>query len=65
MLPRYESCAERKPIFKNDYHRWLFLDILAEIVEAYKIEIHAYRLMTNHYHLFALLLATYPKQCDI
>ena len=43
--------AERKPIFKNDHHRLLFLDLLAEIVEAHKIEIHAYCLMTNHYHL--------------
>ncbi len=31
--------AERKPIFNKDHHKCLFLYLLAEIVEAYKIEI--------------------------
>lgn len=43
--------AQRKPIFRNRKHRIIFLDLLAEIVETYKIEIHAYCLMGNHYHL--------------
>lgn len=43
--------AGRRPIFRHRRHRLLFLEILAEIVETYKIEIHAYCLMGNHYHL--------------
>jgi putative transposase len=43
--------ASRKDIFLNDRHRELFLQILFEIHNRYRIEIHAYCLMRNHYHL--------------
>lgn len=46
--------AGRKPIFRHRKHRLLFLEILEEIVETYKIEIHAYCLMGNHNHLLVL-----------
>ena len=40
-----------RPIFLRDEHRALFLKLLQEIWEQYRIEIHAYCLMGNHYHL--------------
>ena len=39
------------PIFVNDDHRQCFLDLLFEIHNRYHVEIHAYCLMNNHYHL--------------
>lgn len=42
----------RQAIFHNDHHRKLFLELLNEICQHYKVEIHAYCLMGNHYHLF-------------
>lgn len=43
--------ANRKCIFQQQQHYRLFLDLLADIHEKYLIQIHAYCLMTNHYHL--------------
>lgn len=43
--------ARRAPIFKRDAHCTLFLDTVAEMVDRYEIEVHAYSLMPNHYHL--------------
>lgn len=43
--------ACRQPIFSSNKHREIFLELLAEIVQIFKIEIHAYCLMDNHYHL--------------
>jgi len=43
--------ARKAPIFKNDSHCQLFLDILENAVDAFEIEVHAYSLMPNHYHL--------------
>ncbi len=42
--------ACRQPIF-NCRHLELFLDLLAEISLKFNIEVHAYCLMDNHYHL--------------
>jgi len=42
----------RQLIFHTDAHRQLFLDLLFEIHNRYQVEIHAYCLMGNHYHLF-------------
>lgn len=39
-------------VFLNDQHRELFLELLNEIHRRYQVEIHAYCLMGNHYHLF-------------
>lgn len=41
----------RENIFFNDTQRQQFLRLLGEATETYGIEIHAYCLMTNHYHL--------------
>ena len=43
--------ARRAPIFRADEHCNLFLDTVAEATEAFEIEVHAYSLMPNHYHL--------------
>ena len=43
--------ARRAPIFHENRHCELFLEILAEAVEATELEVHAYSLMSNHYHL--------------
>ncbi len=43
--------TDRKLIFTKDEHRQLFLELLKECVLLYRIEIHAYCLMDNHYHL--------------
>jgi putative transposase len=39
------------PIFLNDKHRHFFLDLLFEVNQKYHVEIYAYCLMDNHYHL--------------
>jgi putative transposase len=41
----------RENIFYKDAHRYAFLDMLGKTKEIYGIEIHAYCLMSNHYHL--------------
>jgi REP element-mobilizing transposase RayT len=43
--------ACRNPIFHDDTQRVLFLKLLEEISVTHQVEIHAYCLMTNHYHL--------------
>ena len=43
--------AGRRAIFHNDQHRELFFKLLDQTHFKYKIEIHAYCLMSNHYHL--------------
>src|SRR3989304_607490 len=42
---------ERKAIFRGDGDRKRFLQILAEMVEQYKVICYAWVLMDNHYHL--------------
>ncbi|MBL8023870.1 MAG: transposase [Elusimicrobia bacterium] len=43
--------ARRSPTYLNDKDRTTFLNLLNDIVETFHIEVHAYCLMTNHYHL--------------
>ena len=38
-------------IFSSDDHRSMFLDLLRELHETFQVNIHAYCLMDNHYHL--------------
>ena len=42
---------ERKPIFRDDQDRKMFLDTLADVTFRYNWVCHAYCLMDNHYHL--------------
>ena len=41
----------RQKIFKNNFHRMMFLDLLEESHKMFGLEIFAYCLMDNHYHL--------------
>ncbi len=43
----------RQPIFFNDADRRHFLELLEEMVQRHGVEVHAYVLMSNHYHLLA------------
>lgn len=43
--------ARREAIFRSVEDCQVFLDGVAEVVERYGIEVHAYALMPNHYHL--------------
>jgi len=42
---------ERKPIYREEKDFELFFDILGEACERFNWVVHAYCLMTNHYHL--------------
>jgi REP element-mobilizing transposase RayT len=44
---------ERKAIFRTDADRERFLAVLAQAVERYRLRLHAYVLMDNHYHLYS------------
>ncbi len=41
----------RRHIFDNDAHYRIFIDLLSDLHQQFKVEIHAYCLMNNHYHL--------------
>ena len=43
--------ARRQAIFKKDEQCILFLGLLDELANEFELEIHAYSLMPNHYHL--------------
>jgi REP element-mobilizing transposase RayT len=43
--------ARRAPIFLADDHCHIFLSHLRELPEQFGVEVHAYSLMPNHYHL--------------
>jgi len=47
----WQRGARRKPIFKDDGHCIRFFDILDQTVRKLRLEVHAYALMPNHYHL--------------
>jgi REP element-mobilizing transposase RayT len=42
---------ERKEIFQDEKDHLRFLDTLGKMVERFKLEVHAYVLMKNHFHL--------------
>jgi REP element-mobilizing transposase RayT len=42
---------ERRPIFRGDRDLARFIELLEEMVERYRVRLHGYVLMTNHYHL--------------
>jgi putative transposase len=51
---RYHVTArgnERKALYRDETDRFHFLELLAEIVERYGVQVHAYVLMDNHFHL--------------
>jgi REP element-mobilizing transposase RayT len=42
---------EQRPIFRDDHDRQAFLDDLARVIDRLRWRLHAFVLMTNHYHL--------------
>lgn len=45
---------EKKEIFSDDHDRGRFLEILDKSTKLYRIEVHAYVLMENHFHLLLM-----------
>lgn len=43
--------ARRAPIFVDDPSRELFLEVLSALPDRFGVQVHAYALMPNHYHL--------------
>jgi len=43
---------ERKPIYRDDRDRQHFLEIIEEMVGRFRVRLHSFVLMDNHYHLF-------------
>ncbi|MCP3912280.1 MAG: hypothetical protein GY713_15150 [Actinomycetia bacterium] len=43
--------ARRQRVFSDPTDRQRFLDLMADVVDDFSLEIHAYCLMGNHYHL--------------
>ena len=43
--------ARREPAFTDADHCIVFLDLLGEVVRRFELEVHAYALMPNHFHL--------------
>ena len=41
----------RQDIYLNDHDHDIFLEVIAQVCEHYNWVVHAYCLMTNHYHL--------------
>ncbi len=55
----------RRAIFLEEKGRERFLDLLSDIAQLWKIEIYAYCLMDNHYHLlFQTPKGDSPARCD-
>jgi putative transposase len=51
---RYHVTArgnERKAIYRDERDRVHFVELLGEMVERYAVQVHAYVLMDNHFHL--------------
>src|SRR6266849_4117530 len=46
---------ERKAIFRDDVDRRHFLSLIAEMVLRFRVRLHCFVLMENHYHLLVEL----------
>jgi putative transposase len=49
---------ERKSIFRDDCGRQHFLEVIAEMVSRFRVRLHCFVLMDNHYHLLLELTET-------
>src|ERR1051326_530661 len=49
---------ERKAIFRDDRDRLHFCELLAETIQSFRLRLHAFVLMDNHYHLLLQLTET-------
>ncbi|MCP3855698.1 MAG: transposase [Actinomycetia bacterium] len=55
--------ARRQAVFFDSTDRRLFLELIAEVADRYGVEIHAYCLMGNHYHI--LIRAPEPNLGEV
>ncbi len=44
--------ARRRPIFRDNRDRYMFLNTMADTVDRFGIEVHVFSLMLTHYHIF-------------
>src|SRR5262249_30053416 len=49
---------ERKPIYRDERDREHFLELIEEMVVRFRVHLHCYVLMDNHYHLVLELTET-------
>jgi REP element-mobilizing transposase RayT len=42
---------ERRDIFRDDTDRFHFLELLSDMPQRFGVRLHAYALMSNHFHL--------------
>ena len=42
---------DRREIFRDDHYRMRFLERLRSALEIFSVRVHAYVLMSNHFHL--------------
>lgn len=47
----FSMAARRRPVFKTEEHRDLFLEVVQQTAETYGVEIHAYCVVPDQYHL--------------
>lgn len=47
----FSMAARRRPVFKTEEHRDLFLEVVQQTVETYGVEVHAYCVVPDQYHL--------------
>ena len=43
--------AGKRPVFRTPAHRAMFLRLVGDVSRIYRVQVHAYCLMGNHYHL--------------
>ncbi len=48
VMNRGAGCRD---IYASTQHRQIFLEVIKEAIDQFEIEVHAYCLMSNHYHL--------------
>jgi len=47
----FSMAARRRPVFKTEAHRDLFLEVVQQTAETYGVEVHAYCVVPDQYHL--------------
>ncbi len=45
------TASGRRPVFKTDEHRKIFIELIEQMAETYGVEVLAYSLLPNQYHL--------------
>src|SRR5438876_10669791 len=57
--------TDRKEIFRQESDRWHWLELLPEFIHLFRLKLHAYVLMSNHYHLLVeVLRQIFQPRCN-